>query len=403
LANGVTLIVQPETVSDTVTVFGHIRNRPETEEPAGKEGVSLVLDRLLPFGTENLDRDAFQQALDAIGAQESAGTDFSIKTLARDFERGAQLLADNELHPALPKAEADILKKQLAQTVAARNQSPAYLSQRSLRAGLYPSTDPSLREATSASVLGLSRTDIVSYHQSVFRPDLATIIVIGNITPQRARAAIEKYFGGWKAIGPPPQTDLPATPPNRAGVVLVPDASRVQDVVTVAQNLALTRTDPDYYPLALGNAVLGGGFYATRLSIDLRKNAGLVYSVSADIQSGRTRSAYLIRYASDPQNVAKAADAVSREIRAMQDRPVDIEELDRAKALLLRNIPLRESSIDEIARGLADRADLNLALEEPRIAARRYIALTPAEVQSAFKRWMRPDELVRTSQGPVPP
>jgi zinc protease len=199
-----------------------------------------------------------------------------------------------------------------------------------------------------------------------------------------------------------PQTDLPATPLNRASLIAVPDASRVQDSVVLAQNLALTRTDPDYYPLELGNAVLGGGFYAARLSINLRKNAGLVYSVSSGLQPGRTRSAYIIRYASDPENVAKAAGIAAQQIRAMQLKPVGLEELDRAKALLLRQIPLHESSIDQIAEALANRADLNLPLDEPRLAARHYIDLTPAQVQSAFQKWMRPDDLVRTSQGPAP-
>ena len=62
LANGITLIVQPETVSDTVTVFGHIRNRPETKEAPGKEGAAIVLDRLLSYGTQHLDRLSFSES-----------------------------------------------------------------------------------------------------------------------------------------------------------------------------------------------------------------------------------------------------------------------------------------------------------------------------------------------------
>jgi zinc protease len=120
------------------------------------------------------------------------------------------------------------------------------------------------------------------------------------------------------------------------------------------------------------------------------------------MQPGRTRSAYLVRFASDPQNVAKAADAVAQEMRAMQTVPVGSDELGRAKALLLREVPLHESSIDEIAQGLASRVELNLPLDEPTIAAQHYIDLTPAEVQGAFQKWMRPSDLVRTSQGPVP-
>jgi zinc protease len=99
--------------------------------------------------------------------------------------------------------------------------------------------------------------------------------------------------------------------------------------------------------------------------------------------------------------VVNAADAVAQEIRAMQMVPVGSNELGRAKALLLREIPLHESSIDEIVQGLASHVELNLPLDEPIVAAQRYVDLTPAEVQGAFQRWMRPSDLVRTNQGPV--
>ncbi len=121
LSNGLTLIVQPERVSDTVSVYGHIRNRPETEAPPGKFGVSLVLDQLFPFGTQSLDRIAYQEALDDVGASEAAGSDFEVQVLAAHFDRGAQLLADNELHPALPQQAFDIAREQVAQVVDARN------------------------------------------------------------------------------------------------------------------------------------------------------------------------------------------------------------------------------------------------------------------------------------------
>jgi len=76
--------------------------------------------------------------------------------------------------------------------------------------------------------------------------------------------------------------------------------------------------------------------------------------------------------------------------------------LDRAKALKLRQIPLNESSVNDIARQLANDWDLELPLDESTEAARRYVALQPADVQKAFVKWMRPDALVRATQGPPP-
>jgi len=241
-----------------------------------------------------------------------------------------------------------------------------------------------------------------AYYQSVFRPDLTTMVVIGKVTPEAARATIEKYFGAWGAAGAASDIDLPVTPDNPVSSIAVPDASRVQDRVILAQTLALRRADEDYYPLQLGNAVLGGSFYATRLSIDLRKNAGLVYSVDSLLQAGRTRSVYLIEYASDPQNVVKAAALVARELTAMQQSAVGADELTRGKAYLVRQLPLSEAGITEIAQGMLGRSDLGLPLDEPTRAAQRFIALDAAAVQAAFRKWLRPQQLVRVSEGPPP-
>jgi len=403
MPNGLTLIVQTADVSDTVSVFGHIRNRPETEETPGEEGVAQVLERLLTYGSERLDRVAFQQALDDIGAREHAGTDFAAQMLTEQFERGVELLSDNELHPALPEKALEVIRGQVALGIAARNASPGFLTQRSLRAALYPPGDPSLRMSTPETVRALTPAAVRAYYTRVFRPDLTTIVVIGKVDPQAVHAVIGRYFGNWSVSGPKPQIDLPPVPANGPGAVVVPDASRVQDRVVLAQNLSLTRSDPDYYPLALGNAVLGGSFYSTRLSVDLRKKAGLVYSVESVLQSGRTRSVYLVEYASDPQNVARAASMVAREITNMQSAPAGADELTRVKACLLRQMPLSEAGLDEIARALLARTDLGLPLDEPRHAAERYIALDAAAVQEAFRKWLRPEDLVRVSTGPPPP
>ncbi|HEY2036241.1 MAG TPA: pitrilysin family protein [Steroidobacteraceae bacterium] len=402
LPNGLTLIVQTEDVSNTVSVYGHIRSEPGLEEPRGEEGVSDLLDRMFMFGSNRLHRLQFQQALDSIGASEQAGADFSVQVLPENLDRGVQLLAQNELDPYLPTAAMTVLRDQLAASVAARNESPGFLTRHSLRQALFPAADPSLRFATPASLHALTPEEVHAYYRGTFRPDLATIVVIGKVTPQQALSVIQNYFGSWKAAGPAPPTDLPPAPPNRPNVLAVPDSSRVQDIVVLAQTLPLTRSNPDYYPLELGNAVLGGSFYSTRLSIALRKESGLVYSVESTLEAGRTRGAYLIEYACDPPNVIKAAAIVRREIADMQHTPVGNEELLRVKELLVRQIPLGESSVDAIAGGLISRTDLGLPLDEPTIAARRYIELGPTEIEAAFRKWMRPSDLVRVSEGPNP-
>ena len=100
LPNGLRLIVRELKVTPTITVLGSIRNDSQLEATPGKDGVGDVLEELFSYGTKNLDRLAFQKALDDIAAQESAGFNFSLRVLKQDFSRGVQLLADNELNPS---------------------------------------------------------------------------------------------------------------------------------------------------------------------------------------------------------------------------------------------------------------------------------------------------------------
>ena len=402
MSNGLKLIVQPESTSDTVSVYGHIRNKPGLEVPKGQEGVDQVLDQLFSYGTTSLDRLTFQRALDDIGAYESAGTDFSLQTLSSNFDRGLKLLADNQLHPAMPETAFQIVRQQVAGTVAGQLKSPDYLTERAVKMALFPEGDPELRQATPATVSSLTLGDVKDYYKKVFRPDLTTIVVIGNITPEKAKLEVEKYFGTWEATGPKPDTILPPMPLNRPSITVVPNHSRIQDMVVLAEILELNRSNTDYYALELGNHALGGGFYATRLYQDLREKTGLVYYVSSSFDVRRTRALYIVEYGCDPPNVSKARAIVEKNLLSMQTTLLSSHELRQAKAMSLREIPLAESSVDEIAKGLISRTDLDLPLDEPTLAAHIYLKLSADEVKDAFSKWLRTTGLVQVTEGPNP-
>jgi zinc protease len=402
LPNGLRLIVQPEHISPTITLTGRIRNNPDIQSPKGEEGVSSVLSQLFDYGTETKGRIAFQEALDAIGADESAGTSFSLQVLADKFDRGTELLAENLLHPALPASAFSIVQHQTEASLKGELVSPGHRARVALEKALYPKGDPQLREATPESVSSLTLPLVKNYYNGVFRPDMTTIVVAGDTTPEQARSIVEKYFGGWKASGPRPVTLLPAVPLNKPAMFAVPDKSRVQDMVTLGETVEIKRADPVYYTLQLGNHVLAGGFYASRLYRDLREEAGLVYSVDAALDAGRTRTTYSVIYASDPGNVSKARAMIQRDLGQIQSAPVSTAELNRAKTLLINRIPLAESSVDAVASGLLGRAVDDLPLDEPMRAAERYLATTPGQVRDAFRKYIRPAGFAEVTLGPAP-
>ena len=332
----------------------------------------------------------------------SAGTSFSLQVPEDQFDRGVQLLAENLLAPALPDEAFTVVQQETISAVTGQLQSPAHLARRAMRTALYPKGDPALRQPTPESVRTLTLDDVKAYYRQVFRPDMTTIVVIGQVTPEKAKPTIEKYFGDWTATGPKPETNFPPVPPNPPAASAVPDASRVQDEVTLAQTLGLTRSHPDYYALRVGNQVLSGAAFASRLFRDLREQSGLVYSVDTMLDAGKNRSIFAVFYACDPPNVSKARGLVERDLREMQTRPVTAAELKQAKTLLIRRIPLSTSSTDSIAAELLDLSARDLPLDEPFRAATRYLATTAAEVQAAFAKWIRPGDFVQVTLGPKP-
>ncbi len=402
LPNGIRLIVQPETISDTVTVSGTIESSESLQAPRGKDGVGGILDDLLSYGTTSLDRLAYQKALDDIAAQISTGTSFSLHVLKPHFDRGMELLASDELHPALPSAAFAVVKAQAIGALTGEIRSPSYLTRLAVDKALFPANDPGLRRATPAGLGALTLADVSAFHDRVYRPDMTTIVVIGNVTPAEAKATVVKYFGDWHATGPKPSVDLPRIPKNSAAAAVVPDASRVQDQTELIETVNVDRTSPDYYPLQLGDNVLGGGFYATRLYRDLRQKAGLVYNVSNTFQAGKTRSIYAVSYGSDPPNVSKAHALVVRDLRDMQTTNVTPGELAQAKAILLRKIPLAESSEDAVAGMLGGYALAGLPLDESYRSAVIYEGLTADQIRNAFAKDVRPSDFVQVVQGPDP-
>jgi zinc protease len=402
LSNGIRLIVQTEKTSPTITLTGSIKMQTEMQTPVGKDGVGDVLEGLFSYGTKTLDRLAFQKALDDIAAGESAGGNFSLKVLKQHFARGVELLADNELHPALPEDAFKVVQQQTAEATAGELESPGYRMQRALIKALLPSNDPLQRETTPKSISALKYDDILQYFASAYRPDLTTIVVIGDITPAEARSIIEKYFDGWKMNGPKPNVVLPPVPKNKPSALHVPDPTQVQASVTLTEQLDMNRFSPDFYALQVGDHVLGGGFYATRLYRDIREKAGYVYSIQNSFSADETRADYTIEYGCDAQNVSKARTLVEQELRSMQKDAVSAAELQQAKALLLRQIQLREASEDSIAAGIISRARIGLSLNEPYNASKHYFEMTADEVRAAFTKWIDPSNFVQAVRGPEP-
>jgi zinc protease len=402
LANGLTLIVQPESISDSVFVYGDVKSNPQLQEPYGKDGVSRVFEQMFAYGTTSLDREAFQRAQDAIDSEIDGGTGFGVQTTSAQFDRAIDLVAANELQPRLDEPTLEVARRRAIDELETElNSSHSIALQRSA-AKLLPYGDPELREPTVAGVQALSLEDVKAYDLQTMRPDLTTIVVIGNVTPDRARADIEKAFGAWHASGDTPALDLPAVPRNAAGEVKL-EIPSTQDYVTFEQVLPIGRSSAQYYPLLLGNSILGGGSLGpeqSRLFRDIRQNAGLVYSIDSQFVAHGARARFSIEYACAPRNAAHIQSLVENELVQLRTVPVGDFELGLMKSSMIRRVVLADASVGSIGGSLLDDASSGLPLDQNQRDARQLLATDAQAVQDAFAAQILPDHFVRTIEGP---
>lgn len=401
LDNGLRVIVLPEHVSHTIRLYGSIRHNSDLQEPRGKEGVSGLTEQLFLFGSKTRDRLALAAALDELASDASGGASFSLSSLTENFDRTLALLADNELHPAFPAQAFSILKQQAVASREGVLNSPAYRFQRAVGKALNPKDDPTLRETTPQTLSHITLDDVRAYYDATYRPDLATIVLVGDITPEQARKSVTAQFGGWRAHGPKPMVDLHPRAASRASHAVVADPGRLQDNVYLAETLESGVTNPDRFALEVGNQILGSGF-SSRLMQDLRVRTGMVYSTGSAIQWSRNRGAFLIIFGADPDKIGNATKAAIRNVEDLRDKPAGDDEIGSAKASLLRAMPLARASFGALAGQYLGLVALGLPLDDADHEAQAIYTMTPQAVQSAYRKWVRPADLAQIVRGPAP-
>ncbi|HYW77593.1 MAG TPA: pitrilysin family protein [Gammaproteobacteria bacterium] len=402
LPNGIRLIVQPLHVSHSVSLYGVVNQNEDLQAPKGEEGVGGLLGALFDWGPKGMSRLQFDAAQDKIGANLSAGPNFSLQVLPRYFDSGVKLLSKDMLDPALPKRALMQQRFLQARQAAGQVQSPEFKFNRAVQKALLPKGDPALRLATAKSIGSLDRKKLEAYYAKAYRPDETTIVVIGDITPAAARKAVSKYFGNWKATGKKPVLDYPPVPPSKASNTFVPDPQKKQDQVVLAETLGLSYTNPDHFALDLANDYLSGGFYATPLYRVLREKLGLVYDVGASFNFDRHRGNFQLNYGSYPGKVDEARKAAIKVLKQAAAKPLTADQLHLAKSIGLRRIQLGQQSVGGIAKGWLSRSTEGLPLDWNYVMAHHFEKLTAPEIHRVLQKYFEPARLSTIVLGQKP-
>ncbi len=401
LANGVRVIVQQKTDRPTFVLRGNIASSPAFQPP-GNEGISRLASSVADYGSDKYPFEQRRKATDEMGAFVDTGQGFSAQGEAGDFERIVDILADGEAHPSFAEPWLSIERSQLANSLQSESSISGVMIDRSYDRLLLASDDPTLRQPTAESVQRITREDLASYAARYWRPDLTTIAVVGNLSPERVRSALESAFGSWQATGPKPNPHLMAMPPASRGHDYIGTAAN-QVFIRLGQP-AVSRSNPDYDTFLVLNQILGGsGAFESRLWQEMRQKRGLVYSVGSSVSANADRGDFRVELSASPQRVVEAVKFVRSQLEQLQSEPVSATELQEAKVRLVSDALLDEASSSGQAKQVLDILTSNLPLDYYRTLNDRFARITAADVQRVAKEYLKPQRLVEVYAGPNGP
>lgn len=401
LSNGIKVLVQTKDDRSTFVLGGSIASSPAFDAP-GKEGIGELASTLADYGSAKYPFAARRKAIDMMGAIVENGQDFSARGLASDFAKIVDILADGEMHPTFADPWFSLEREQLANSLQANESISGVMVDREYLRLLASPSDPSLRHATESSVSALTQSDLHDYVQQYWRPDLTTIAVVGDLTPDEVRTELERAFGAWTAKGPTPDASEMAYPAAHYGRDYVGTAA--QQVYIRLGQPALGRTNPDYDAFLVLNQILGAsGDFESRLWQELRQKRGLVYSVASSVDAQRDRGDFRIEINAPADRVVEAVNFVRSELRTLQTHPVTATELADAKLRLVSDALLEEASADGQAQQLLDIGTNDLPLDYYRTLNDRFASITAADVERVARKYLEPNDLVEIYAGPPGP
>lgn len=382
-------------------------------DQAGLAGItaSLLSKGVAARGGEPaLDENALGEAWADLGAQfgASAGADrfsFSLRSLTEpDLLSQAMRLAARQIaEPSFPDPVWQRDRQRMLAQLKEAYTRPAYRVARAFSEAVYGS-HPYGHETSEASLARISVADMRAFHASYITPCHARVSIVGALT----RAQADRLVTGLLARLPPRDCatapPLPAVaevaPLERAQVITIPFDS-AQAHVLMGQP-GYKRNDPDFYALTVGNYVLGGGGFVSRLTEEVREKRGLSYSVSSYFSPGRHAGAFTVGLQTRPDQAAQAT-GVAWEVIAkfVTDGPTQAE-LQAAKDNLIGGFPLLIDSNRKLLGNLANIAWNDLPVDYLDTWTDRISKVSVAQVKAAFARKLQPEKMVTVILGATP-
>lgn len=367
-------------------------------------GLASMTSKMMTLGTKNKDENEFSEALENLGSSISmtsgvASTAISIRSLTDEKVLNDTLILWEEMIKE-PRFDPEVFNRERTQSIdaqKARLDSPNAIASETFDALLYPNQIQGVTsEMLQQSLKSMKLDALKEFKETYYHATGANIVIVGDLD----RASAQKIsIGISEVLGKGKKLDKISESVEKVKAQTVRKAFNSPQSRIVMGHVSIDRFSPDYFPLILGNHVLGGSGLTSLLMMDIREKQGLTYGISSGFSPSFLHGPFMIGLSTKNESVDKAINATIEGTKDfIKNGPNDVD-LDRAKNNLIGSSILSLSSNSGLAGALLTIAQYNLPLDYYDTYPDKIRSITKEDIQKAFEKHVQPDDFVTVIVG----
>lgn len=390
LKNGLTVIVAENHKLPTIGWTLTMQTGPITERD--KAGYAGIFGQVMSAGTTSKTKDELNEAIDFMGASVNAGANsMSAFSLSKYKNEVLDIMSDILYNPSFPQDEFDRAIEQTLTGLTQTKDDPNAIAGRIAGIVNYGKDHTYGEFASEETVKNITIDDLKNHYKKFFKPNVAYLIVVGDITKKEAQKMAKSYFGKWEK-GDVVKEEFPAAKTvDKTVISLVDRPSSVQSVISISYPVDNKPGNADATAVSVMNNILGGGGSA-RLFMNLREDKGYTYGAYSNVGSSRYSATFGASASVRNEVTDSSLVQFMYELKRMRDEPVTQEELDGAKNALRGSFGRSLESRVTAAQFALNTEINNLPDDYYATYLKRLDAITVADVQRVARKYVRPDQ-----------
>ncbi len=350
---------------------------------------------LMREGTTSRSKREIDESIDFLGASIStSSTGIFASSLSRHRHQVLDLMSDILLNPSFPQSELERLITQSKSGLATTRNDAGSMAANVGRVAVYGPDHPYGEVTTEETLDNISLNLIKEYYESHFKPNVAYMVIVGDIDLSEAKELMDTYFGSWQPGNVPSRAFPTPTLPMGRRVAVADRTGAVQSVVMVTHPVQLTPGHEDAIKVSVMNSILGGGVFSGRLMQNLREDKGYTYGAGSSLASDRLVGRFTARTEVRNEVTGHTVEEILYEVGRMVDEPVEEESLQLTKNFMTGSFARSLESPRTIANFALNIERFELPEDYYANYLENLNAVTARDIQDMAARYLKPEQSI---------